>query len=145
MDAFLLLHPFMLSTNFLNPSSLCTLCSLSANPHNSWSKVEVASGSQKNNNKAFDVTAFEAERLALDAEAREPWRRLLTSRPRIKKRKVKETEQLWKDKHKKRKNKNKNVKKVEPSNENKKESNDKCSLSYYIKVFYLRMIESSQL
>ncbi|KAG5062479.1 hypothetical protein JHK85_003662 [Glycine max] len=37
----------------------------------SWFKVEAAAGSQKNNsNKAFDAAAFEAERLALDAESR---------------------------------------------------------------------------
>lgn len=70
MDAFHLLHSFMLNTNFSNPSSLCTLRSLSVNPHSSWFKVEAATGNQKNNNnKAFDAAAFEAERLALDAKA----------------------------------------------------------------------------
>ena len=60
----------MLSANFPNPSSLCTLRSLSVNPHSSWFKVEAATGNQKNNNnKAFDAAAFEAERLALDAKA----------------------------------------------------------------------------
>ncbi|KAG4380392.1 hypothetical protein AAZX31_16G149200 [Glycine max] len=72
MDAFRLSHSFMLSTNIHSPSSLCTLRSLSTNPRNRWFKVEAtAGGSQKkNNNKAFDAAAFEAERLALDAEAR---------------------------------------------------------------------------
>ena len=53
---FHLSHSFMLNTNLGNPSSLCTLRSLSTNLHSSWFKVEVATGSQKNNNnKTFDA------------------------------------------------------------------------------------------
>ncbi|XP_027357684.1 5-formyltetrahydrofolate cyclo-ligase-like protein COG0212 isoform X5 [Abrus precatorius] len=55
-------HPFMLANN---STSLWNLRSLSTNPRNRrWLKVEAT------NNKAFDEAAFEAQRLALDAEAR---------------------------------------------------------------------------
>ena len=68
MDAFRLSHLFMLNTNFLNPSFLCTLRSLSTNPHSSWFKVAAAVGKQKNNNnKTFDATAFEVESWPMEA------------------------------------------------------------------------------
>nr|KYP45973.1 Methenyltetrahydrofolate synthetase domain-containing protein [Cajanus cajan] len=56
----------MLSTHrySYNAPSLCTLRSLSANPRR-WFTVEAGKKT-----KAFDEAAFEAERLALDAEAR---------------------------------------------------------------------------
>ena len=79
---FHLSHPFMFNSNLGNPSSLCTIRSLSMNPYSSWFKVEVAAGSQKNNNnKAFDAVAFEAEA--------QPWWKLPTL-PGTKKRKVEE-------------------------------------------------------
>ncbi|KAK7380516.1 hypothetical protein VNO78_33029 [Psophocarpus tetragonolobus] len=67
MDAFRLSHPLMLSTN---TPSLGTLRfrSLSARNPRRWLKVEA--GSSQKTSKAFDAAAFEAERLALDAEAR---------------------------------------------------------------------------
>ncbi|TKY46048.1 5-formyltetrahydrofolate cyclo-ligase [Spatholobus suberectus] len=69
LHAFRLSYPFMLSTNSFNhnPPSLWNLRSSSTHPRRRF-KVEVG-GSQKNN-RAFDEAAFEAERLALDAEAR---------------------------------------------------------------------------
>jgi len=66
MDAFRLSHPFMLTANILKAPSLCTL-SLATYPRRSF-KVEAASTDK--NNQPFDAAAFEAERLALDAEAR---------------------------------------------------------------------------
>ncbi|KAK7315275.1 hypothetical protein VNO77_33814 [Canavalia gladiata] len=62
-------YPFMLTTN--NPS-LWNLRSLSTNPRSGtrrWLKVE--STNTQNNKKPFDEAAFEVERLALDAEARQ--------------------------------------------------------------------------
>ncbi|CAJ1953166.1 unnamed protein product [Sphenostylis stenocarpa] len=68
MDAFRLSHPFMLTTtNVYNATSLCTL-SLATHPRR-WFKVKA--GSNHKNNQPFDAVAFEAERLELDAEARQ--------------------------------------------------------------------------
>ncbi|KAK7364524.1 hypothetical protein VNO80_13255 [Phaseolus coccineus] len=67
MDAFRLSHPFMLTANNLKAPPFCTL-SLSTHPRRCF-KVESASTNK--NNQPFDAAAFEAERLALDAEARQ--------------------------------------------------------------------------
>lgn len=67
--------PFPLT--FTLSKNHCNLLSLSTNPHTNrsrsnrrWFKLE-ASNSNSNSRKAFDEAAFEAERLALDAEARQ--------------------------------------------------------------------------
>ncbi|XP_014506378.1 5-formyltetrahydrofolate cyclo-ligase-like protein COG0212 [Vigna radiata var. radiata] len=66
MEAFRLSHPFMLTTNTFKVPSLCTF-SFSTHPRRCF-KVEAARTDK--NNQPFDAAAFEAERLALDAEAR---------------------------------------------------------------------------
>ncbi|BAU01994.1 hypothetical protein LR48_Vigan10g140100 [Vigna angularis] len=66
MEAFRLSHPFMLTTNTVKTPSLCTF-SFSTHPRRCF-KVESARTDK--NNQPFDAAAFEAERLALDAEAR---------------------------------------------------------------------------
>ncbi|XP_047181798.1 5-formyltetrahydrofolate cyclo-ligase-like protein COG0212 [Vigna umbellata] len=66
MEAFRLSHPFMLTTNTFKTPFLCTF-SFSTHPRRCF-KVESARTDK--NNQPFDAAAFEAERLALDAEAR---------------------------------------------------------------------------
>ncbi|XP_027923337.1 5-formyltetrahydrofolate cyclo-ligase-like protein COG0212 [Vigna unguiculata] len=66
MEAFRLSHPFMLTTNPFKAPSLCTF-SFSTHPRRCF-KVEAARTHK--NNQPFDAAAYEAERLALDAEAR---------------------------------------------------------------------------
>ncbi|ESW23981.1 hypothetical protein PHAVU_004G092300 [Phaseolus vulgaris] len=67
MDALRLSHPFMVTANTLKAPPFCTL-SLSTLPRRCF-KVEAASTNK--NNQPFDAATFEAERLALDAEARQ--------------------------------------------------------------------------